>query len=71
MATREHNREAKWISNTEKELEGLEKGPNMKMHINSLRATLKKIPNWKTSDHDGIHRFWFKKFTSINDRLDA
>ena len=29
----------------------------------------KKIPNWKTLSHDGIHGFWFKKSTSIHDRL--
>ena len=29
----------------------------------------KKISNWKTPDHDGIQGFWFKKFTSIPDRL--
>ena len=29
----------------------------------------KKIPNWKTPGHDGIRGFWFKKFTSIYDRL--
>ena len=27
------------------------------------------ISNWKTSGHDGIHRFWFKTFTSVHDRL--
>ena len=25
--------------------------------------------NWKTACHDGIYGFWFKKFTSIHDRL--
>ena len=30
---------------------------------------IKKISNWKTPLHDGIHGFWFKKFTSIHDRL--
>ena len=29
----------------------------------------KRISNWKTSGHDGIHGFWFKKFTSIHGRL--
>ena len=29
----------------------------------------KKISNWKMPGHDGIHGFWFKKFTSIHDRL--
>ena len=28
----------------------------------------KKIPNWKSSSHDGILGFWFEEFTSINDR---
>ena len=36
---------------------------------NSLRATLKKVPNLKTPRHDGIHGYWFKKFTSIHDRI--
>ncbi len=26
--------------------------------LDSQRATLKKIPNWKTPDHDGIYGFW-------------
>ena len=29
----------------------------------------KKISNWKTPGHDGIHSFWSKKFTSIHDWL--
>ena len=28
-----------------------------------------KVSNWKTPGHDGIYGFWFKKFTSIHDRL--
>ena len=35
----------------------------------TLRATLKKVANWKTPGHDGIHGFWFKKFTFIHERL--
>ena len=29
----------------------------------------KKISNWKTPGHDGIHGFWFKKFIFIHGRL--
>ena len=29
----------------------------------------KKISNWKTPGHDGIHGFWFKKLTPIHNRL--
>ena len=52
-----------------KELEWLEEGPKVEIHIDLLKITLKKISNWKTPGHDGIHSFWFKKFTSIHDRL--
>ena len=37
----------------------------MEIHIDLLKTTLKRIPNWKTPGHDRIHGFWFKKFTSI------
>ena len=33
---------------------GLEKGPKAKIHLDSQRVTLKKVPNWKTPDHDGM-----------------
>ena len=52
-----------------KELEGLEEGPKVEIHIDLLKTTLKKVSNWKTPGHDGIHGFWFKKFISIHDRL--
>ena len=28
----------------------------------------KNISKWKTPGYDGIHGFWFKKFTTLNDR---
>ena len=51
-----------------KELKGLEEGPKTGIHIDLLRMT-QKIANWKTPGYDGIHRFWFNKFTTIYDRL--
>ena len=68
MATKNHNEKAEWINNITREL-GLEEGPKAEIHTDLLKTTLKKISNWKTPGHDGIHGFWFKKFTSIHDRL--
>ena len=65
---KKHNEKAQWINNMTKELQGLE-GPKAEIHINLLKTTLKKISNWKMPGHDWIHGFWFKKFTSIHDRL--
>ena len=47
-----------------KELEGIEEAPRVKIH---LGETHKKVLNCKTPGHDGIHGYWFKKFTSIHD----
>ena len=40
-----------------RELEGLEEGPKAEIHIELFKKTLKKISNWKTLGHDGIHEF--------------
>ena len=52
-----------------RELEGLEEGSKVEIHIELLEKTLRTISNWKIPGHDGIHGFWFKKLTSIHDRL--
>ena len=41
----------------------------VEMPHRSPQNDTKKIPNWKTPNQDGIHDFWFKKFTFIHDRL--
>ena len=66
---KQHNKKAEWINHITRELEELEEGPKAEIHTDLLKTTLKKVSNWKTPDHDGIHDFWFKKFTSIHDRL--
>ena len=47
-----------------KELEGLEEGPKAEILTELLKTSL-KISNWKMPDNDGIHGFWFMKFTPI------
>ena len=53
----------------ETELWILEEDSQENLHPNGVKATLKKITNWKTLGLDGIYGFWFEKFTSIHDRL--
>ena len=66
---KQHNEKAEWINLITRELEELEEGPKAEIHTDLLKTTLKKVSNWKTPGHDGIHGFWFRKFTSIHDRL--
>ena len=63
------NKNAEWINNNTRELEGFEEGPKIKIHVDLLKTIPKRISNWKRLGHDGIHGFWFKKFTSIHSRL--
>ena len=41
----DHNKKIKWINNMEKELREFEVGPLAKIHLDSLKAILKKVPN--------------------------
>ena len=57
MTTKNQNEKAKWINNMTRELEGLEKGPKVEIHIDLLKTTLKNIklenarPWWNTWFH--------------------
>ena len=66
---KKHNEKAEWINHITRKLEELEEGPKAEIHTDLLKTTLKKVSNWKTPGHDGMHGFWFKKFTSILDTL--
>ena len=44
----------------ETELQMLEEGPQGNIHPERLKATLKKMANWKTPGFDDIYGFWFK-----------
>ena len=40
-----------------KELQGLEESSQAIASLESLKATLKNVPNWKTPGHDSRHDF--------------
>ena len=66
------NRKSKteWIANTKKELQGFSVSFEVDRDLKLLSATLKKLPNWKTSSNYGIQGFWFKNsYTSMTDWL--
>ena len=52
-----------------KELQKLEEGFRGKCMPRSTENNTQNETNWKMLGHEGIHGFWFKKFTSIHDRL--
>ena len=54
---KKHNKNAEWINNITRELEGLEEGPETEILVDLLKTTLKRISNCETPGHDGIHGF--------------
>ena len=48
------------MNNMTKELKKLEEGPEAEIDIDLLKTKLKKLSNWKTPGHDGVHGFWLK-----------
>ena len=43
--------------------------PKAEIHMNLLKTTLKNYQTVQTPGNDGIHSFWFKKFTPIQEIL--
>ena len=56
---KDHNKKAEWINNMETDLQMLEEGPQVNIHPDALKATLKKVANWKTPGLDSIRGFRF------------
>ena len=56
-----HKRTNGWIAfkKKKKQLQGLEEELKVNVHLDSLKATLKKVTNSKTPIHDCIDTFWF------------
>ena len=65
---KEHNRKTEWISKIGKELEGIEEGPKARIHLDLLRAILKKRSRKRPAMMAYMDTS-LKKFTSIYDRL--
>ena len=54
MKQKEHKRKAEWINHMKK-LQVIVEGSEADMDLESLRATLQKVMNWKAPSHESIH----------------
>ena len=62
----DHNRNAQWIMTVEKELECVTQQGNIIITKEDVFIHLRKMPNWKALSPDGLHGFWLKRFTYLN-----
>ena len=64
-----HNVSAKWLKKLEKDLKDIEKQDDILVDSAKVRAQLRKVPDWKSPDPDGLQGYWLKNFTSCVDRI--
>ena len=57
-----------WINNIETDFVRHEERPKMNIHVDALKST-RKNQTGEILGPNGIHGFWFKKFTTNHDRL--
>ena len=68
MGKKDHKKKADLINNIEREFGILEEGAKVEIHLDALKTTRTKIPNWVTTGEVCIHWYYFK-IIYIYDRL--
>ena len=59
IKTQKYGRKAKLIYKMIRKLHEIEEENQIFIQIDSLKTTLRKIPNWKTPGYNDIHCLWF------------
>ena len=65
----DHNKEAKWLQDVRKEMEGQEQQGMIEITEEKIRKFLQRLPNWKAPGPDMVQGYWFKYFTSMHKSL--
>ena len=67
-AEKEHNKEAKWMSDLKEEMVKLEQ-ENEVINEDKVEKQCSKIPNWKAPRHDGVQVLWTKRLDKMHERI--
>ena len=65
---KEHNKEAKWLSDLKEEIVKLEQ-QNVVINEDKVKKQCSKMPNWKSLGHDGVQGFWIKRLNKMHERI--
>ena len=66
---KEHHRETRWLKELKEELYNIEQQEDLTINGEKLKVVLRKLANWKAPGPDGVHGFWFKRFSSLHAQL--
>ena len=65
---KEHNKEAKWLSDLKEEIVKLEQ-QNVVINEDKVKKQCSKMPNWMAPGHDGVQGFWIKRLDKMHERI--
>ena len=66
-----YNDQADWLNDIEENLGTIKKQETLTVTEAMVKKQIKKIPNWKAPDPDGVHGYWFKSISAVRPVLAA
>ena len=67
-AEKEHNKEAKWLSDLKEKMVKLEQ-QNVVINEDKVKKQWRKMQNWKPLGHVGVQRFWIKRLDKMHKKI--
>ena len=64
-----HNKHAEWLREIKAEENQRERQIFSEITTATVRAQVKKIPNWKAPGPDGVNGYWIKNFKILHERI--
>lgn len=64
-----HNQNAQWIEKEKARFQAIPEMPFELITTEDIKNAINKSHNWKSPGPDGIHNYWFKKFTALHPHL--
>ena len=65
---KEHERNAEWVRELRAE-KGNMKRNDVNITTEMIKEQVKKIPNWKSPEPDGVQGYWLKKLTAVDEHI--
>ncbi|MEO0683920.1 MAG: reverse transcriptase family protein [Cyanobacteria bacterium J06649_11] len=63
------NRNAAWLRDIEDDFSRVKQQENVQITTGDVLKGIRKMSTWKAPGPDGVQGFWFKKFTSVHQRI--
>ena len=63
------NKNASWLPKVKERLSEFDKQEDIRISVENVKTTIKKMTNWKAPGLDCVQGYWFKKFSTLHSTL--